>query len=484
MVFSTVVRSDAERPRRWRDVWAPVDAKTRAALDQRWNELPESVRTPGQVLGRFGIGCEGTHGVFPKCDFACTPCYHSADANKVRVDGEHTLREVEAQMAFLERTRAPHAHAQLIGGEVSLLSAEDHAAAIEIMRRHGREPMSFSHGDFDFDYLKRLAVTAEGKRRFARISFAVHIDSTMKGRRGMRRAPDEESLDPYRQRVVEMFRRLRSEHGVRFYLAHNVTVTPANVDQIPGVIQRSHRLGFGMFSFQPAAFIGDDRRWRDDYASLEPDRVWAKIEEGAGSRLPYEVFQVGDTRCNRTAWGFYVGDQWHSFISDQDPKDLAARDALLAHLGGIHFAAPPLLLAIRLVRVSAAHPRLVPIAAGWLVRTARRAGGLRLLLRERPVPTTFVMHRFMHAADVKPAWALLQRGEMSDDPRILETQERLLACSYAMAHPETGELVPACVQHSVLDPQENFSLAALLPIPRRRGAGPLEDEATDDEEVN
>jgi hypothetical protein len=53
-----------------------------------------------------------------------------------------------------------------------------------------------------------------------------------------------------------------------------------------------------------------------------------------------------------------------------------------------------------------------------------------------------------------------------------------------MAHPETGELVPACVQHSVLDPQENFSLAALLPIPRRRGAGPLEDEATDDEEVN
>lgn len=464
--------------RKWRDALAPVDAKTRAALDQRWKELPVSVRTPGQVLGRFGIGCEGTHGVFPKCDFACTPCYHSADANKVRVDGEHTLREVEAQMAFLERTRASHAHAQLIGGEVSLLSAEDHAAAIEIMRRHGREPMSFSHGDFDYDYLEKLAVTDEGKRRFARISFAVHIDSTMKGRRGMRRAPHEEALDPYRKNVVDMFRRLRREHGVRFYLAHNVTVTPANVDQIPGVIQRSHRLGFGMFSFQPAAFIGDDRRWRDDYASLEPDRVWAKIEEGAGSRLPYEVFQVGDTRCNRTAWGFYVGDQWHSFINDQDSKDLAARDALLAYLGGVHFGAPGALLAIRLLRVAVAHPRLVPIATGWLVRTVRRAGGLRHLWHEHPVPTTFVMHRFMHAADVKPAWTLLQRGEMSDDPRILETQERLLACSYAMAHPETGELVPACVQHSVLDPQENSNLAALLPIPRRRRVEPLQDQAT------
>jgi hypothetical protein len=40
----------------------------------------------------------------------------------------------------------------------------------------------------------------------------------------------------------------------------------------------------------------------------------------------------------------------------------------------------------------------------------------------------------------------------------------LEACSYAMAHPESGELVPACVQHSVLDPQENRRLAELLPL--------------------
>ncbi len=44
------------------------------------------------------------------------------------------------------------------------------------------------------------------------------------------------------------------------------------------------------------------------------------------------------------------------------------------------------------------------------------------------------------------------------------TQERLQACSYAMAHPETGELVPACVQHGVLDPGENVALRALLPL--------------------
>jgi hypothetical protein len=81
---------------------------------------------------------------------------------------------------------------------------------------------------------------------------------------------------------------------------------------------------------------------------------------------------------------------------------------------------------------------------------------------------TFVMHRFMHAEDVKPAWELLERGETSDDPTIKETQERLLACSYAMAHPETGHIVPECVQHCVLDPDENRALTQELPLPRVR----------------
>jgi hypothetical protein len=32
-----------------------------------------------------------------------------------------------------------------------------------------------------------------------------------------------------------------------------------------------------------------------------------------------------------------------------------------------------------------------------------------------------------------------------------------------MAHPESGTLVPACTQHSVLDPLENLRLQELLP---------------------
>ena len=81
---------------------------------------------------------------------------------------------------------------------------------------------------------------------------------------------------------------------------------------------------------------------------------------------------------------------------------------------------------------------------------------------------TLVMHSFIHADDVRPAWEALRRGEVATDPRVRATQERLQACSYAMAHPDIDLLVPACVQHAVFDSAENLRLQAVLPIP----AGP------------
>jgi hypothetical protein len=443
----------------------PVDDETAAALKARWRALPEHVRTPAQTLGQHALGCEGTRGVFPKCNLACTPCYHSRDANQVAVDGSHTLAEVRAQMGLLRRLRGPRAHAQLIGGEVSLLPPEDHAAALQVMREHGREPMSMSHGDFDYDYLTVLALGRDGKRRLDRLSFAGHFDSLMFGRRGIERPADEAALNPYREKFTAMFARLRSEHGVKFFLAHNMTVTPRNIDQIAAVIRDCNGYGFGLFSFQPAAFIGDDRRWHEGYRDTTADTVWAQVEAGVGTRLPFRALQVGDERCNRTTYGFYVGADYFPILDEQNPADLAVRDAFLQYFGGISFSGTPVpLLLAKVSRVIARHPSAVIEFVGWLARTVRAVGVRRLLRHHRIRPVTFVMHSFMDAADVAPAWEAMQHGQVSDDPRIAATQQRLAACSYAMAHPETGELVPACVQHGVLDPGENVALRALLPL--------------------
>lgn len=447
----------------------PVHPESRAALDRRWAELPGHVKTPAQLLGRTAVGCEGTHGVFPKCNLTCTPCYHSADANKVRIDGSHTVNAVTEQLALLRRVRGPRAHAQLIGGEVSLLPAEDHAAALLAMHAAGREPMSMTHGDFDYQYLLNLVLDQAGKPRFRKVSFAAHFDSLMRGRRGVPRPRTEAELDPFREKFAAMFTTLKKEHAVSSYIAHNMTVTPANIDQVAGVTGAVLDMPFDMLSFQPAAYIGDSRRWGKDFTDVTIDAVWDRIEAGAGQPIPWQGTQFGDVRCNRTAVVLRAGDTMAPLLDPDDDKDIHARDRLLARFGGMYFGGtPPWVLAIKASRALLAHPVEVPVLLGFGLRLVRRAGGVRravtAALAGRLSFKTFVVHNFMDAADVAPAWELMGQGVVSEDPKIREVQERLSACMYTMSHPETGQLVPACVQHSVLDPAENAGLRKLLPL--------------------
>ena len=463
MAVASCGRQARARFQRLTTATRPVPPETSAALAQRWLELPDAVRTPSQLLGRHTTGCEGTHGVFPRCDLACTPCYHAKEAQRVRTDGEHTLREVDRQMEFFRRVRGPGQHAQLIGGEVTLLGAEDHARVLEVMQRHDRKPASMTHGDFDYDYLKALALRPDGRRRFDFLRVAAHFDSNMLGRRGMPRPKREADLDGHRRRLVDMFERLRREHGVAFDLAHNMTVTPRNLDQVASVARTGMALRFGMMSFQPAAHVGNPRRWREDFSAVGIDDVWQELERAAGTRLPWRHLQVGDPRCNRTAYGVLAGGRWTPFLDDEDVRDLRVRDRFLDFFGGIDLDRPA---TQRFTAVSCGilrHPSVVPVAAAWGLRMARRVGWGRLLTG-RPRGFTFVVHAFMDADVVEPAWAALERGEIAADPAVRAAQERLQACSYAMAHPDEDRLVPACVQHCVLDKRENAALLELLPL--------------------
>lgn len=431
------------------------------------------------MLGRLSPGCEGTKGVFPRCNFACTPCYHSSTANKVRVDGMHTVTEVARQMQTLQKNRGDSAHCQLIGGEVSLLTPEDHAAALEVMRFFGRIPMSFTHGDFDYDYLQRLALDQRGRSRFQRLDFAVHFDIGMRGRRDAPLAATEKELNPFRRRFVQMFRRLRKEHGVHFYLAHNMTVQETNLPHLAEAVQEMRGMGFRLLSFQPAAQQGNERRWVKNLRSIADDHgqiVWEQIESGMGTRLPYKLFQMGDERCNRMCVCAVLGvgkKDGHlkafPLFDDQCEADIRTRDILMNEFGNI--ALKPHLLYLKVFRTLVTKPWLIIPGLALGFRIINRAGGMFNILRRGFHILTIVMHRFMDADDVQKAWDLMEQGVESDDtcvteagPRIRETMERLGACSYAMAHPEEGRLVPACVQHSVYDPQENDELANALPL--------------------
>lgn len=345
----------------------------------------------------------------------------------MRTDGDHTVTQLEAQMTFLRGIRGTDQHAQLIGGEVSLLDTDDHARTLQVMLRHGCKPMSMTHGDFDESYLRRLA------------------------------------LDAPRRHFVEMFERLQAEHGVGFDLAHNMTVTPANLAEVADVTCNVMGLRYGMASFQPAAHVGNPKRWREDYCGVGIDEVWAQIEAGAGTRLPWAHLQMGDARCNRSAYGVIAAGRWFALLDDRNPRDLRTRDRFLAAFGGMDFERPQLTRALALLRVTARHPAIVPRAVGWALRFARRAGVSRLLTG-RPRALTFVVHAFHGrlSGAARVGGDRARRGGRR--PEVRAAQERLHACSYAMAHPEQGRTVPACVQHSILDPAENLDLLELLPM--------------------
>ncbi len=97
------------------------------------------------------------------------------------------------------------------------------------------------------------------------------------------------------------------------------------------------------------------------------------------------------------------------------------------------------ILAVKILRALLLHPGDAWILAGAGRRQIRRAGGIRALWRAWRAGSlsvkTFVVHNFMDAAVVAPAWELMLQGRTSDDPAVREAQERLGACMYTMSHP-------------------------------------------------
>ena len=144
---------------------------------------------------------------------------------------------------------------------------------------------------------------------------------------------------------------------------------------------------------------------------------------------------------------------------------MRVRDEFFEMFGGMDFDAPPLLPPALLAGVRPPSARAG--ARGRLGAALRAPGGRGCeLLGHAARPVTFVMHSFMDAAVVTPAWERMPRGERLAESRVARGPGAPAACLYPMAHPESDTLVPACAQHSVLDPEENRALARLLPLER------------------
>jgi MoaA/NifB/PqqE/SkfB family radical SAM enzyme len=248
----------------------PVADEKRQLMRARWNTLDPRWRTTGQGFGQQATGCGATVGVQPRCDFACTSCYLSVDANQVRpLTLEQTCRQLDQLRAWL----GPKGNAQIIDGEVTLLPVDDLVAIVRYARCIGLIPMVMTHGDSfrrHSGLLERLMTEA------GLTEVSIHVDTTQRGRVGYKNPRREHDLQPLRDEFAGMIRAARSNTGLRLRAATTLTITRKNLADVPHVVDWCirNRDAFGMLSLQPAAQVG---RTEQDLGEVTVDELWAHI---------------------------------------------------------------------------------------------------------------------------------------------------------------------------------------------------------------
>ena len=398
-----------------------------------WTSLPEAQRTDGQIAGVTAVGCGATHSIMERCNFSCTSCYLSEAANAT---APAPFEQVRRQLDDLRDYLGPDGKCQITSGEVTLLPVEDLGRIVAYALRIGLDPMVMTNGERfleDADYLATLV----GDYGLQKVSF--HVDTTQRGRPGWRSDQSEGELHALRDRFAHLVRQTRVQTGRGLHAAMTMTVTEANAEGVPGVIDWAldNADAVRLISFLPVAPVG---RTRDGRAhNLDLDGVWRLICRGAGRLLNRDALNFGHRECNITVPVVVVhaglrrhvvevvrvGRAWDRRIRRRALREFAPHvhvdDGLPGNL-------------LRLAAALLARPLTVVELAGYglyrawtervtLASILRAAGtGQRLRLRSQ----LLVVHRFMSAAEIDTDMG----------------RERLEACVFRV--PVDGEMVSMC----------------------------------------
>lgn len=431
-------RTAAKLGRIWRALKQPEMPEERRAAAGMWSELPEHLRTEDQVLGRHSAGCAATYGVMEACNFNCTACYLSDDAN-------HTpplpLDEVKAQLDAIREHLGPWGNTQITAGEVTMLPCDDLVEIFRYCQKIELSPMLMTNGQIlleDPNYLERLVLEGGLDK------VGIHIDTTQKGRRGLKNRDTEKDIHWMRDAFANLLRQTRRRTGRPLSASHTFTVTESNFDGVPDVMRWLTRNGdaFRMVSFQPTADVG---RTRSTQQTGRRGALWAKINEGLGTTINPQPFKFGHPDCNSVSLSFVAwfrneeGEDEHhvmDVVRPDNPEDEAFFNRLLndGFAGFSPDGEPGSVVLARIFGRIAKNPRFlfdipnfslkrVSGERAWLPRLAKAiAAGRPWSVK----PLVVVVHDFMSADEL-------------DTPK---GQERLQSCSFRV--PVDGRMVSMC----------------------------------------
>ncbi len=405
----------------------------RGLLRAKWDSLPQAARTPTQLAGRGGVSCGATHGVLERCNFACTSCYLTEVANKTP---PLPFEQVAAQLDHLRAELGPGGKAQLTAGEVTLLPVTDLGRIVEHAVRIGLDPMLMTNGARilkEPEYLERL-VAVHGLRK---LSF--HVDTTQRGRRGLRDGDNERSQHAVRDACADLVRSVRAKTGAPVHAAMTVTVTHDNLGGVRDVVDwtLANCDAIRLLSLLPSAVVGRTT----DKAGAVPtmDALFAHVEQAAGRSIERHAMHFGHPECNVTVPLIVLGNSRRRRVVQlvPDPEGFEARTfgrALEALGGEIDLGARPLANLGRGLAALARRPTLAP-ALAWM--------GVRIAWRERrqTLPMLGDLLR-LRGLSVRPLLAVVHRFMDAEELSTPLGQERLDACVFKLS--VDGELISMC----------------------------------------
>jgi hypothetical protein len=434
------VRSASQKLKKFvRDVRDPYDDGRDAALERAWNDMPENLRQPNQTLGVQIPGCAATHNIMEKCNFSCTACYLSKEANDTP---PLPFAEVKSQLDKIRAHLGPWGNTQLTAGEVTLMPVDDLVKITKYCHDVQLSAMVMTHGDTfreDPTYLERLVTEGNLEK------VAIHVDTTQRGRAGLRgkeKNLKERDLHPIRDEFAQLVKDTRRKTGKTLHAAHTYTVDPSNLDGVPDVMDwvLDNSDAYRMISFQPTAEVGRTRTGR---MTESRDLVWSKIEEGCGKAINHQPYLFGHPDCNDVTLFFVVkfGGERHivEVTRPEEPVDAAFLQRLL-HCGFTGFSPdgqPGLEQLAKIIGRTIRDPAGLAAAIGYCgYRSWTERSWLPKLLatiaRGEPWevnPFVIVVHHFMSA-------------DMLDTP---VGKARLEACTFRL--PVGDEMIPMCTMN-------------------------------------
>lgn len=443
-----------------------LDAERKQARERIFEEMgPVAQSQNHQFLGKISTGCAATHNVLERCDFYCTACYLTDEAN-------HTpplpFEQVKIQLDEIRKRLGPSANTQITAGEVTLLPRAELIRIVRYAIDIGLDPMVMTHGQHflnDPTYLHQLMV--EGGLQ----KIAVHIDVTQKGRKFLKPGMREKDLNPLRDQFANMIRDARRITGLTLNAAHNLTITEQNYEDVPDVMAWAERNNdaFRMFSFQPTADVG---RTKAQVQTNRQAEIWKKI----CTHMPHgpsnqHTFTFGHPDCNTTSllWVVRFNGEHHLMEVKREGATIDERffsEVLDSSFNGFYMdGVDNALLTGKFLGMFARSPKFLwqwPAYAayrGWL----DRSWSLRFLKTVLTggewscMPMILVVHNFMSREDI-------------DTPK---GQERLKACAFTLPVEIDGEMrmVSMCEMNATdLRKKKNLQAQELFKIQRKDAA--------------